>query len=229
MSVAISNHLIAYIDFLGTSNKIIKDTNHQHFKFLKNLYADLYKTVEQTNKESLPYLKKIKIRTFSDNILLSISTNLTKRQLEYTLGDFIYLCAKIQAEALKKGILSRGGITIGELSNDNHFVYGKGLLEAVTLEEKIACYPRILIQESIVQEFIKNNEWNFNTLVDDDNRSFVDYLKPSIKNKEDLSLYESYVENIKKENLEANEKILAKINWLVDKFQIFKQEFNEGN
>lgn len=70
--------------------------------------------------------------------------------------DGLYMCilekelislAEIQFELLKKGILIRGGITIGNISynSQTNQLFGKAMNRAYELESKIANYPRIVI------------------------------------------------------------------------------------
>lgn len=50
---------------------------------------------------------------------------------------------------LQYDLFLRGGITIGELSFNDDFVFGQGLIDAVYLEEK-AVYPRIIIGKTVI-------------------------------------------------------------------------------
>ena len=63
-----TNHLIAYIDFLGTKEKIKNDKDFTYLKFLKELYSILIEHIKKTNKNN-EFLNKIKVKIFSDNIL----------------------------------------------------------------------------------------------------------------------------------------------------------------
>lgn len=53
--------------------------------------------------------------------------------------------------------LLRGGISIGQLFIDDVMVWGEALLNAYYLEDKVANYPRIIIDKNIVSEIIQNN------------------------------------------------------------------------
>ena len=76
-------------------------------------------------------------------------------------------------DALRHGYLIRGGISEGEFYKDdsNIFVYGKALIEAINLEEKIAIYPRIVVQSSIKKsnpqyfELATDGVWYLNSFI----------------------------------------------------------------
>ncbi|MDL2236413.1 hypothetical protein LJC56_01055 [Christensenellaceae bacterium OttesenSCG-928-K19] len=59
----------------------------------------------------------------------------------------LMLLAEIQAALLKRGILIRGGITIGEIYYDEEakHLFGKAMNRAYELESTLANYPRIVI------------------------------------------------------------------------------------
>ncbi len=52
---------------------------------------------------------------------------------------------------IKKGILIRGGITIGNLvHNEDGIVFGQGLIDAYMLESKAAKFPRIILSNKLI-------------------------------------------------------------------------------
>lgn len=85
---------------------------------------------------------------FSDNILLCLETTSTSREYPRFLA-FLTIVADIQRNfILKYGLFLRGGITIGELSFNENFVFGQGLIDVVALEET-AIYPRIIMGQAV--------------------------------------------------------------------------------
>ena len=61
--------------------------------------------------------------------------------------------AYIGAILFEKGILFRGGLTIGNLiHNENGTVFGQGLIEAYQLESKNAIFPRIILSDKLIQQ-----------------------------------------------------------------------------
>jgi hypothetical protein len=61
--------------------------------------------------------------------------------------------AYIGAILLEKGILFRGGLTIGNLvHNENGIVFGQGLIDAYKLENFNAKFPRIILSDKLIKE-----------------------------------------------------------------------------
>lgn len=74
------------------------------------------------------------------------------------------------------GWLLRGGITIGELFVDNVMVWGNTLLRAYELEDKIVIYPRVIIDDKVV-EYIHQGDSAYDFIrYDKDGFDFVNYL-----------------------------------------------------
>jgi hypothetical protein len=51
---------------------------------------------------------------------------------------------------MSKNYFSRGGITIGSYYSDDNIIFSGGLVEAYTLESKIAKYPRIVVSPKML-------------------------------------------------------------------------------
>lgn len=63
---------------------------------------------------------------------------------------FLAIIADIQRNfILKYGLFLRGGVTIGNLSFNDDFIFGQGLIDAVELEET-AIYPRIIMGKTVL-------------------------------------------------------------------------------
>lgn len=89
----------------------------------------------------------IQTKIFSDNILLCLEKTTTNVDYPRFLA-FLTIIADIQRNfILRYGLFLRGGITIGKLSFNEDFIFGQGLIDAVSLEEN-AIYPRIIIGQA---------------------------------------------------------------------------------
>ena len=49
------------------------------------------------------------------------------------------------------GLFLRGRIKRGSLSINRDYVFGQGIIDVVVIEEKLAIYPRIIVDEELVQ------------------------------------------------------------------------------
>lgn len=160
----IKEYYIAYFDLLGYK-QFFKSYPNKVEDFLQVIYEAISNTKDYIQKaNSLDVsslfvgaeLGKLSIRTkvFSDNILLCLETTTT--EIEYPrLLAFLAIVADIQRNfILRYGLFLRGGITIGELSFNEDFTFGQGLIDVVALEEA-AIYPRIIIDQSVLDYILQ--------------------------------------------------------------------------
>jgi hypothetical protein len=66
-------------------------------------------------------------------------------------GSLLSSVASLSAMLLRLGILCRGGVATGLTFHAEHCVCGMGLINAYTLEHHVAIYPRIVIQDDLVE------------------------------------------------------------------------------
>jgi hypothetical protein len=93
---------------------------------------------------------KTNTTTFSDSIVVSVKVDNNVNEMASTL---IVNLACIGTVLLEKGILFRGGLTIGNIIHiDNGTVFGQGLIDAFMLETRSAKYPRIVLSDKLLKE-----------------------------------------------------------------------------
>lgn len=243
-------HVIAYIDFLGTTKKISSEEQLTFLKEIKHIYhatalkyeeirehlnKTLYKKIKEENEEvkfSDIANPAIKYKIFSDNIILAIEIPTKEPYMceSYTLDLYsrmITICSQFQALAIFNGLLLRGGITVGDLYLDETFVYGDGLLEAYRMENNLAHFPRIILNKNFANKLSKNEK---SFLKDIDETLYVDYY-----NQLGLTNYitEDMAKHIKYKLIELKEKALEeksvqKVGWAIDYHnRYFKEHSNE--
>lgn len=163
----IKEYYIAYFDLLGYK-QFFQTHPDKAGDFLQAIHEAVSNTgdyIQAVNSSRIGVeIGKLFIRkkVFSDNILLCLET--TKAEVEYPrFLAFLAIIADIQRNfVLRYGLSLRGGITIGELSFNEDFVFGRGLIDAVTLEET-AIYPRIIMDKSVLDyvrqpHFVKQDD-----------------------------------------------------------------------
>lgn len=130
MSYEPTKHIIAYLDFLGTTNRIENEKDNSHLEFIINSFKEISQEIDKSNKSNRiqNYLTKLKYRSFSDNILFVISANESKMLLADAFDLILALVSKLSFKAIQNGKLLRGGVTIGNIYVDEVTAYGKGLL-----------------------------------------------------------------------------------------------------
>lgn len=154
--------LVFYMDILGFSNCVKKSENDNNMLIkivgaLNLIFKE--KIIARKNNEKCENFS-YQISTFSDCIIISVPINEDCEiiyaivSIEYMLRDLIYY-----------GFLARGGISVGKMYHDGDIAFGPALVNAVFLEEQIAKYPRIIMDEStyktILQIIKQNNGYSY--------------------------------------------------------------------
>lgn len=207
-------HIIAILDLLGTSESIKDNSSENVMNTISYIFDKAYYTWPYL--ESAPdVLQRIKRVIFSDNIALALelSESMSDDEKRSAVNDFIVYINVFQGMALKSGLFFRGGISIGQLymDSDKNFIWGKALIDAHTLEEKVAIYPRVVLSHQFEQI-----ELHDTTVIakDFDGISFVDYL--SIVKMEFPEWIDETKERIQDAYVKyaGKERILQKYGWL---------------
>lgn len=159
--------IVAFIDILGFK-EIVKQSEQDTTK-IELLYSvlDFLKGWETSDKWDLKFVEieedaqkkgvdnfdirgKTNTTSFSDSIVVSVKVNNNVNEMTSTL---VANLAYIGALLVEKGILFRGGLTIGNIiHNDNGTVFGQALIDAYQLETKSAKYPRIVLSDKLTKE-----------------------------------------------------------------------------
>lgn len=162
----------AFIDAMGTRD-ILMSSEKEKREFLISLVRRIskrqspYTANAQNLGGGITMAPSAQATSFSDNI--AISFPLIQMELKGTLGnkphsfpvstssffnDLISQAVITVWDAMKMGILIRGGICIGRLVHDNEIIAGEALVKAVELEKETQL-PRIEIESEILE--LKDN------------------------------------------------------------------------
>jgi len=216
---------IAYLDIIGFEEKINLRDTRMDLKLLHSI-----NDIINHSKSIIPLIKntdkEIQMKVFSDNFLFC-----TEDDYFALLG----LISLIQSSFIECDLFIRGSLCYGDLSYNNDFVYGKGLLEAYKLESEIAIFPRVIIDDTFLIEahnkyvllnprdvsydsFIENMIDYFCT--DFDNNKFLNYLGimgnyiiEGISQYSFRDLLQKHSENIRQGLQSTNKRILQKYHW----------------
>ena len=211
-------YVIAYIDFLGMKNQMKSESS------FKSLY--LMKALLTSVRHKAAFIKDINkldsyiIKVFSDNIVIAqkLQTELESSQII----SMINLISLLQFEAyFQFDFALRGGMYVGELYIDDTIVWGTGLIQAYQIENDLAIYPRVIVSQTVIDEYDACLEKSINILAlikqDKDGYWFVDFLN-AIPN---LRIIPQISEDLVRKSMQlvsANDRVKQKINWLISYF-----------
>lgn len=211
-------YIIAYIDFLGMTDRMKEDSSFESLMTMKFLLSNTKFVANYVSKTN--DIKDFEIKLFSDNVV--IAQKIDRTRLGDQIISMVNLLASLQFWALMQfNFWLRGGITIGNLFIDDTVVWGTGLIDAYKLESTIAYYPRIVFNEKVIKEYeqYKKESLNLFALIkkDCDGFWFIDFLK-ALPNLEAIPIIsDSLRENVQK-YADYGDRVKQKINWMINYF-----------
>jgi hypothetical protein len=156
-----TNRLIAFIDILGFSQMVATS------ELSTDSVNRIYKTLTQMDKYTGSFLENAildvetkivdpQFTVFSDSIVVSCSDIETNYEL------FFNYLATLSYTMIESGILIRGGVTLGPVIHEKRLLFGSGMINAYKLESKLAIYPRIIIDDKLVETVLNMPDrwWN---------------------------------------------------------------------
>lgn len=75
-----------------------------------------------------------------------------KSEVFFTLLEIKWLIMRL----LSRGILCRGGVSLGKFIHSDNYLFGPALVEAHTLESKAAMYPRVILDTNVIDAGTEN-------------------------------------------------------------------------
>lgn len=161
------NHVVAFIDILGSSQILSADEEERVREYLRGVKG-LYSMVQGEGAVGSP-------KMFSDNVLIY-----TRGDTQEEVETMIAFVASIQWSVMRDfHMLIRGGVVIDKISHvpadPNDFIIGKAIVRAHEMESSKAIYPRIIVSDEVLERCASGDG---NPLIKDDwDRPFVDYLQ----------------------------------------------------
>lgn len=200
---------VAFVDVLGISKKIEKDSEWA-LDWMWLFYNEIMSEAEK--------YEHIKIRIFSDNIL--ICEEIDENNPKQAIFDVLAIIDIIERQQFKLGALFvRGAFVVDNLHFSENFVYGAGLLKSYSMENSSVIYPRIVIDNSVLE--IINPAESF-ILLDKDGQYFYDFLRSRIKvggrrlSQELSTLCGNIAVNIESNSTSIS--VVNKMEWLINYF-----------
>lgn len=154
-------HLVAFLDILGFSQICLRSENNDTERAkLDNIFRSCSEISE--NFGFMPTKSKIKSMIVSDSVILALPLMNETPTVE-ELANFFLASGKFQYYLAQEDIWLRGGISIGSLYIDprKKLVVGPALIHAINLEKKVARYPRIVVDQSVMLQYRSKNAKEF--------------------------------------------------------------------
>lgn len=155
--------IVCFMDILGFSNMIEqydKNITSTVLQDIQEAFAlakiNLLENKNLLNKNNNA-TKHLKYQTFSDNICISIPYFDNENDFLSNFNILITYVRGVQSILMTKGFYTRGGVSIGSYYTDNNIIFSKGLVNAYNLESKKAIYPRVIIDNSIIEKLRNYN------------------------------------------------------------------------
>lgn len=195
---------VASLDLLGVKSLILNDSSNKHLNHIHNIYTSWEKIRKSDN-----YFGNVKVKIFSDNIVIAVDSSISDG-----LEILLEYVSDMAEHFLECNYKIRGGISKGSFYVDDIMVWGAGLVNAYLLESENAVVPRVLIDNSLLENITKRTR-DYLIVQDKDGQFYLNYLRYYGKNR---SGYLKTIYSAKK-NLELeyqsnlNIKIIQKLDW----------------
>ena len=148
------NRLVAFIDILGFK-ELLKDTvskddkdNEKAIDQLIEAYRsirDIWDLDKNLPEFSSSRQDSKKVSIFSDCLVVSVLIE-QESEVFYTLLELKWLIMRL----VDLGMLCRGAISLGKFIHTEEYLFGPALVEAYILESKAAVYPRVILDNTVI-------------------------------------------------------------------------------
>jgi len=231
--------LVCYVDILGFSDALTNPEHPCHEDAPKVIF-DAINDLKDTGNPDLEDwegpLEDLKCTQFSDCVALSCPV------CDKNLRKLIRRIALVQRDLLISHFPTRGAITIGKIYHNidpvvikkteavteydsTGYIFGPAFVKAVKLEEKVAKYPRVIINEEVLNraQFDKNSHFIDR---DCDSVYYVEYFKTWASREVDFDLDKAHTVISMGLNRYKDTTTLEKYEWLARKYNYLAKKYN---
>jgi hypothetical protein len=146
-----SDYYVAFLDILGFKKLVMSKSQRDKIKILK-----YFQLVEKITKDLKQFKPKEDISTIivSDSIILTVPKGTDTDTRRDHLRQLCIAIQKIQFGLAEQDIWLRGAVSSGEayLSREKNQVVGPAYIDAYLLEEHLAKYPRVILDNKIIKD-----------------------------------------------------------------------------
>lgn len=246
---------VAFLDILGFK-KLVFSSKDEDKEKIERYLGIVDSAIEYLKNIDAKIIIDLGYIVVSDSIILSVPFGQNEEDNIKILRHLCVAIALIQRTLAIKDIWLRGAISYGNTyfdSNKNQII-GDGYINAYLLEESLAKYPRVILDNKIINllnftnahqlteeiNSVKFTNWSGNILFNWEDRTFryVEYRTFMFSSyfRKDIPLFIDYL-NCPKENRETNFKmniaeniaIYPKFKWLSEYFLLTLLEHDNNN
>ncbi len=223
------SHVAGTINPDGTEAKARTDLLISAFESIRNI-LDIDSPEDRVGKE---------VTQFSDSVVISFGAD-----KESGVFDALLDIMWVQVNLVLRGILCRGAVARGNLVHTPKVLFGPGMVHAYELESKAALYPRVILDESIINLGImaharhhlpQHEEESIMSLLekDADGMHYINYITGAQSELDDPEFdYPNYLtclQNIVAGGLTTEDPSVAvKYRWLLEKLQPHIESIKAG-
>ncbi|MEK6289221.1 MAG: hypothetical protein AABO57_26200 [Acidobacteriota bacterium] len=135
--------IVAFLDVLGFKDLIDRAARDDNATPIIEALEKALTYVGADNKPSGDFQGQTKM--FSDSVIMSGSPTLAG------LNWVFWRCIVTQAMFVEYGLLLRGAITQGKHYQSEQLVFSEGVVNSYLLEQRVAKYPRVVVEPSIAK------------------------------------------------------------------------------
>ena len=132
----------AYLDILGFSDLVARiPSEPERFTDLLGVLRE-FQTLSRNYGDGGYYGREV--TAFSDSVVVSCPVH-KENAAKVLCQDVVWLIRSL----LKRGIIVRGGVAVGRMYHHQNVVLGEAMIEAHRLEQTVAIYPRVVVQDAV--------------------------------------------------------------------------------
>ncbi|MBD3833021.1 MAG: hypothetical protein IE910_06710 [Brevundimonas sp.] len=135
--------LTLFIDFLGFKEHVAR--TEEDPTYLSRVICAMDR-IAAIGRDDKAFHKSQVVTQFSDCVVVSYGVD--EESGVFWLLNEIAFCV---VDLVEEGFLVRGAVTVGDLFHTKSHVVGPAMIEAYLLESKVAKFPRVLIEEKVLE------------------------------------------------------------------------------
>ena len=148
--------MIVFFDILGYKNIVSRLSSNEESELITSI-NDIVKKCHKLRKK-LAEGFEVNVYSFSDNFIIALKID-DETPWQSIFVFFVAILQEIQfAIIIKHGLFIRGALVKGQLYAQKNFVYGRGLIRAYEIENRVAIYPRIIVDKELLSSILGTDE-----------------------------------------------------------------------